>query len=176
MNSYIIAIKLDKCNIHIHSLWQHVIDKICQFNTLCASFCCICATEASCLWGSEKEKTLPNSILFRIYIKRFQTRIHVLHTRHQKCIWPPLCWFMVDSVKWKLFLFFPPQISFCIKKGRRPLHHPLRSTSASVRTGQIESPRRKSLSLSRYEDEIHDASFIYAGRCTRPCYIAKVSC
>lgn len=51
-------------------------------------------------------------------------------------------------------LFFSSQVSFCIRKERRPLHLPLRSTSASVRTGQTGSPRRKSSSLSRFGDEI----------------------
>lgn len=91
-------------------------------------------------------KTLPNSY---ICTSHEAPKLHV--TTWDLCV--DLCEFIL--------LFFPPQISFCIRKGRRPLHHPLRSTSASVRTGQIESPRRKSSSLSRYEDEIHDTSHLF---------------
>ncbi len=112
--------------------------------------------------GSEKEKirNCPTHPFYCVdYKKHFRTHmqgfsqetlnVHMIGWKH----FVDLLFKKIQSNKMAV-LFISSQVSFCIRKERRPLHLPLRSTSASGRTGQTGSPRRKSSSLSRFGDEI----------------------
>lgn len=194
------AIKLDTCKnwgykIHTHSLWQHKTDKhkLPIRHPLLFILLHFCYRRFLSLVGSEKEKTrnCPTPF-YTVYVKIISKLVHELHRRHQICMWPPeiivLIWYVIIQCFFCV-CFLPPQVSFCFRKGRHQLHHPLRSTSASVRTGQTESPRRKSSSLSRCEGEIHvcwfhleceDASHLFMkegvqGRAVLPNWVLSIS-